>query len=206
MTASNRRSAFRRLAAGAAAAPLAVLLTAAGASAAPEVDPVPVDVYSKGAQITLDITGEQVVYETGRLKGDLNLIPPTNMSNSIADSVFLHRMKGGGGDFGHVDVLIGPGAPIEGDHGRAPQIEFPQGIDLQVRKFPGGLDIESGGDPISLVTDPILLEPIPYPEEFPPTHQQYALEDSASIYYLDASDGSLEKIGTLEAFDSKVNW
>jgi len=198
---------LRRLAAAAAAVPMAALLGAAGASAAPpqqltlvpDLDVAKIDLSGRAAISLLD-TGDEL-YGTGKLKGDAELAAPSPEGFSGIQDLFLHRKQGSGGDFGNVDVMIGPDRG-EGLHcGDASTIDFATGLALDVAKLPGA---ESGGDPITLVTDPFVLEPAAPAEGFPPVNQTYRLEDSVALYE-ETGPGQYEQIGLLEGFDVIVN-
>ncbi|PRY62441.1 hypothetical protein [Glycomyces artemisiae] len=199
---------LRRLAAAAAAVPVAALIGAAGASAAPpqQLDVVPdldaarIDLSGR-ASISLLDTGDEL-YGTGKLKGDAELAVPSPEGYSEIQDLFLHRKRGSGGDFGDVDVMIGPDRG-ESLHCDDPGIiDFATGLAFDVRKLPRGF--ESGGDPITLVTDPFVLEPAVPAEGFPPVNQQYTLEDSVALYQ-ETGPGQYEQIGLLEGFDVIVN-
>ncbi|MEU6250894.1 hypothetical protein [Glycomyces sp. NPDC047010] len=199
---------LRRLAAAAAAVPMAAIMGAAGASAAPpeqvnvipDVDWTQVDLTGR-AEISLLATGDER-YETGKLKGtaDLGRLAPEGYMG--VDNLFLHRKKGSGGDFGNVDVMVGPDRSedlVPGDE--VAIMDFATGLTFEVAHPP--FRTESGGDPIALVTDPFVLEPIYRAEEFPPVNQQFRLEDSVAVY-LETGEGVYEQVGLLEAFDVTV--
>ncbi|MEU5870382.1 hypothetical protein AB0A73_02355 [Glycomyces sp. NPDC047369] len=199
---------LRRLAAAAAAVPMAALIGAAGASAAPpeQVNVIPtvdwskIDVSARG-EISLLDTGDEI-YRTGKLKGDAELAAPNPEGYSGVQDLFLHRKKGSGGDFGNVDVMIGPDRG-EGLHpgDEAAIMDFATGLSFDVARLPRGT--ESGGDPITLVTDPFVLEPVVPVEAFPPVNQKYSLEDSVALYQ-ETGEGRYEQVGVLEAFDVVV--
>ncbi|MFG3340302.1 hypothetical protein [Glycomyces sp. NPDC048151] len=205
----------RRVALAAAAGPLAVLMTAAAAVASPaestpEIQWEQVQVTGMGAQISL--SDEHTVYRTGALKGTMDLALVAE-DYAEADNMFLHKRASSPGHFGHVDAMIGPGGPVEGKHGPAPTLDFPTGVGFDVYKLPEplpGLEAvaaESGGEPVvTLVSDPFVLEPVECgcAEEFPPVNQQYEIEDSMSLYYID-DEGAYVKVGVLERFDITVN-
>jgi len=182
--------------------------------AVPEVKWQSASVKSDGVLLTLD--EEAGIFTTGALKGEVDLGLNPAGDRADADNLFLHKKKGSYSDFGDVTVMIGPVVPIEGRHcGSLPVIEFPTGVEFQVGRFPtesgsaGGEDAqssimddsESGGDPISLVTDPFVLEPVhgESTEGIPTVNEPYKLEDSMSLYHWNA-DGDFVKVGALEEF------
>jgi len=204
----RRHDRLGRLAAAAAAVPMAAFVGAAGASAAApgQLDAVPdVDVAAVGlagsAELSLLATGDER-YETGRLKGTAVLGVPSPGGYSAVDNLFLHRKKGSGGDFGNVDVMLGPDRGESLFPGDEPAIfDFATGLTFEVARLPYGG--ESGGDPITLVTDPFVLEPVAVAEEFPPVGQAYRLEDSVGVFQ-ETGAGEYEQVGLLEAFDVTV--
>jgi len=216
---------LRRLVTAAAAGPLALLLTAAAAAAAPaetasisdapeQINVIPdinwntLDINSTGADI--DLLNSKKPFKTGALDGEVDLALPVGQLDPQAANLFLRSADGTAGDFGDVHVLIGPATPTEGEEcvPVAGSITIKEGLEFQVDKMPGGKrGTESGGDPISVTTGPVVFEPViaDAPEAFPPVNQSYTLHEPVNLYSSGGDAGQGDKIGTLESFGVVVN-